>query len=105
MVYYWTDTESSASRCTVETINFDTANKQHLQNCYESHFMCILAFNSSKTIVNLKVFTANRQNGTIHKYKEWHWFLYIFFLFDFINENSVFLISNTTDNRIHGPLY
>ncbi len=26
MVYYWTDTElsSSASRCTVETINFDT---------------------------------------------------------------------------------
>ncbi len=67
MVYYWTDTESSssASRCTVETINFDTANKQHLQNnisSYESHFTSILAFNSNKTIVNLKVFTANRQN-------------------------------------------
>ncbi len=32
-------------------------------------------------------------HAQIHKYKEWHWFLYIFFLFDFINENSVFLIS------------
>ncbi len=29
----------------------------------------------------------------LNKYKQWHWFFYILFLFDFINKNSMFLIS------------
>ncbi len=29
----------------------------------------------------------------VYKYIQWHWFFYILFLFDFINKNSMFLIS------------
>ncbi len=32
-------------------------------------------------------------NTILNKYKEWHWFLYILFLFDFINKIVCFLIS------------
>ncbi len=36
---------------------------------------------------------AKKLETILNKYKQWHWFFDILFLFDFINKNSMFLIS------------
>ncbi len=33
---------------------------------------------------------AEKRKTILNKYTEWHWFLYILFLFDINNKNSVF---------------